>query len=683
MVEKIQQQIHGQVWLSTEAFAQLAAIDARNARRAINRAREQKAWRGHQLVLRTVPATKGGGAGGTCYEVLLSSLPEPLLMKWRAQQPRKDLREAVAEYRDLIEEERRLGIRKNSLRFNNVPWTNEERERRHAAFSRMATSMQLEARRRVEIVRFFHSLAGTDAKLKERYAMVARKAEVSVSTIRNWVGACNNLHRGDWHAALAPQHRGWRIDAKISPAAYEWIKAEYFTLSKPGLKPIYYRAERMAAAQSWTLPSYDTVKRLIQGEPHDLHVLTREGQDAAAKLYPAQERDYSTLKLHELWCSDGRMSDVFVRWEDSSVSRPIVVAWIDVRSRVCLGHAIGKTESADLIRIAFKAAAEHSRALPEAALMDNGRAFASKLLTGGAPNRYRFKVREEDVPGILTLLGIQITWALPYNGRAKPIESWWRTIAEMDKRFPGAYCGNKPDARPEDCDSSKAVPIAQYRAMFEQTLVEYHAKPHRGDAMDDRSPHDIYAQLLPRTAVRQPSREQLRLCMLAAEVIRLGKDDGCVRILGNRYWTKELSALSRNINYVARFDPEDARQAVALYRGEEFLYDVPLVERTGFRDQQAAKDSARGNRRFLKGLKEQAAAVKDMSNAAAWMAAPGVDSDKVREAAAAALPAPKLVRTVRPERDYRPPRNESRSSISQDDVQRIVTEDFARRAKVG
>jgi len=624
-----------------------------------------------------------GGASGKRYEVLLSSLPERLQIKWYAQQPKPDMREAVAEYREFIEDERRRGVRKNSLRFNNFPWTNEEREARHAAFSRMATSMQLEARRRFEIVRFFHSFAGTDTKIKERYAIAARKAEASVSTVRNWVGACKNIHRGDWLAALAPQHRGWRIDVKISPAAYEWIKGEYFTLTKRVLKPIYCRAVAMAAAQSWTLPSYDTVKRLIQAEPHYLHVLLREGEEAAARLCPAQERDYSTLKLHELWCSDGRMSDVFVRWEDGSVSRPIVVAWVDVRSRVCLGHAIGKTESADLIRIAFKAAAEHARALPEAALMDNGRAFASKLLTGGAPNRYRFKVKEEDVPGILILLGIQITWALPYNGRAKPIESWWRTIAEMDKRFPGAYCGNKPDARPEDCDSSKAVPIAQYRAMFEQTLVEYHAKPHRGDAMDDRSPHDIYAQLLTQTAVRQPSREQLRLCMLAAEVIRLDPGDGCVRILGNRYWTKELAALSRQVNYVARFDPEDARQAVALYRGEEFLYDVPLVERSGFRDQQAAKDSARGNRRFLKSLKEQAAAVKDMSKAAAWMAAPGVDSDQVREAAAAALPAPKLVRTVRPEKDYRPPRNGGRSSISQDDVQRIVTEDFARRAKVG
>jgi hypothetical protein len=30
--------------------------------------------------------------------------------------------------------------------------------------------------------------------------------------------------------------------------------------------------------------------------------------------------------------------------------------------------------------------------------LDNGRAFASKWITGGANTRFRFKVREEDQP---------------------------------------------------------------------------------------------------------------------------------------------------------------------------------------------------------------------------------------------------------------------------------------------
>jgi len=671
------------MWVSLKELSQLAGITYRQAAKVIDRARTAATvWRGVHLEVRD--SFGRGGASGKQYQVLLSSLPTPLQIKWQRQQPHADLREAVAEHAAWLEEERRTGVRKNRERFNNKPWTQEEREARHAEFSRMATSIQVEARRQFEIVRLFRSFDGSNISKRERHAVAAREADESVSTIRRWVGKCKNLHQGDWLAALAPKHRGWQLAPEISPDAYDWIKTEYFKLSKPQLKPIYRRAKRMVPAQSWALPAYDTVKRLIQAEPHWYHVLMRDGQEAAALLYPAQERDYSTLKLHELWCADGRMSDVFVRWEDGTVSRPILVAWIDVRSRVCLGWEIGKTESADLIRLAFKAAAEHSCALPEAALIDNGRAFASKLMTGGTPNRYRFKVREEDVPGLLTLFGIKVLWTMIYSGRSKPIESWWRTIAEMDRRFPGAYCGNKPEARPEDCDPRKAVPIAQYREILAQTIAEYHAKPHRGDAMDERSPHEIYETLLAQTVVRQPTSEQLRLCMLAAEVIRLDPADGCVRILGNRYWHAKLAELPRHVNYVARFNPEDARQPVALYRGEKFLFDVPLFERTGFRDQGAAKDSARASRRFLKGLKEQAGAVKDMSKAAAWMAAPGgeSDADPVRQAAAAALPAPKLVRPVRPENDYRPTVQE-KSSISKEEVMQFVTAEFARRRKSG
>ena len=669
-------------WITGPEFAKLAGISKSATTAVARRAAHGKKWRGSLIQIEIERGV--GGAGGNTYRFLLSSMPVPLQIAWHRQQPQADLREQVAEYAAFIEEDRRSGARKNGVRFLNKPWTQEEREARHAEFTRMATSIQIEAKRRFEIVRLFRTFDASDVPMRERYAIAARKAGESESTIRRWVGTCKNLHRGDWLAALAPKHRGWQCDVEISPAAYKWIKDEYFQISQPSLKPIYYRAQRQAAERSWTLPAYDTVRRLVQSEPHWRHVLMREGQEKAAKLFPAQERDYSKLKLHEIWCADGRKVDVFARWEDGSVSRPIVVAWVDVRSRVCLGYEIGRTESADLIRIAFKVAAEHSRALPEAALIDNGRAFASKLLTGGTPNRYRFKVREEDVPGILTLLGIEIIWALPYNGRSKPIESWWRTIAEMDRRFPGAYCGNKPDARPEDCDPRKAVPIARYREILDQTLAEYHAKPHRGDAMDERSPHEIYQELLPQTVVRSPSAEQLRLCMLAAEAIRLDPADGCVRILGNRYWHAKLSELPRNVNYVARFDPDDARQPVSLYRGEEFLCDVPLVERSGFRDQQAAKDSARGNRRFLKGLKEQAAAIKDMSKAAAWMAAPAGsnDTDPVRQAAAAALPAPKLVRPVRPEKDYRPAATKDKP-ISREKVREILNADLARRAKSG
>jgi len=567
-----------------------------------------------------------------------------------------------------LKAKRRVGPRKYRERFRNDPWTQEGREARHTAFSKLKTPKQVEAKRRLEIVQLFRSLESSGASIVERYATAAREAGTSVSTVRNWVGKCRNLAPGDWLVALAPEHKGWVLDTQISSGAYDWIKIEYFKLSQPALLPIYRRAVLIAPERSWTLPSYHTVKRLIKLEPRWFHALTREGKEAFEALYPKQQRDYSTLRLHEIWCCDGRKADVFCRWEDGTVSRPIVMPWIEVRSRTILAYAIARTESAYSVRLAFKAAAEKCGAIPDFALLDNSRAFASKLLTGGIPNRFRFKVKEDEIPGILTLMGIGVMWTWPFHGESKPIESFFgHNIAEAEKRFDGAYCGPGPDARPEDCDQAKAVPIERYRKFIDEIFAEYHARPHRGDAMEGRSPHEVYKTLLPLSAPRQPTREQLRLCLLAAERIRPDRDSGAVRPMGNRYWSEKLSELPRDRDYVVRFNPEDASEPVAVYDGERFICEAVLIEKTGFRDQAAAKANALGRRQFEKARREQAAAHRQMSKARAWITPPGVPDALQAEVAEAVLPTPKVVTLLRPERDYRPGKNEE-PDMSNDEI---------------
>lgn len=72
--------------------------------------------------------------------------------------------------------------------------------------------------------------------------------------------------------------------------------------------------------------------------------------------------------------------------------------------------------------------------------------------------------------GVLTMLQVDVTWAKPYNGRAKPIERFWQTLTAMARRseFVGAYCGNKIDNRPEEHDIKNAVDVA----LFERLLHE-------------------------------------------------------------------------------------------------------------------------------------------------------------------------------------------------------------------
>ncbi|WIA55483.1 transposase domain-containing protein [Sphingobium sp. WTD-1] len=102
--------------------------------------------------------------------------------------------------------------------------------------------------------------------------------------------------------------------------------------------------------------------------------------------------------------------------------------------------------------------------IPKGLLSDNGRAFASKWLTGGARTRFRFKIRDEDPLGVLTALGITVHWAKPYRGQSKPIERGFRDFCDAIAKHPafdGAYTGNTPLAKPEDY-GSRAIDIETF-----------------------------------------------------------------------------------------------------------------------------------------------------------------------------------------------------------------------------
>lgn len=663
------------MWISLKQLASAAEITYRAAVKAVDEARRNsKPWRGAILEVRTRAGR--GGSRGAGYEVRLASLPDALQRRFVTICSGETATGATTSG----------GADPTTQVAEAAIWPREEREARHAAFGRLPGSMQAEAKRRLLAVQHFQASEGIDMPMLERYAATAAYAGESASTIRRWVGACKDVHPGDWLVVLAPKHLGNRISAPISGDALEFIKAEYFQLTKPALRPIYRRAQRLATERNWVLPSYASVKRKVKAEPRWFHVLRREGSEQFERLFPTQERDYSTLKLMEVWCGDGRKADLFARFEDGSVGRPIVLAFLELRSRVCVGYAIGKVENVEVVRRAWLASARSTRAIPERVLLDNGRAFTSKQVSGGVPNRFRYAVRKDEPLGFMTLCGVKITWAQPGLGRSKPIESFWRHAAQMERQFAGAYVGNRPDARPEDCDPGKAIPIAQYRRAFDEMLVIYHATPHRGDAMHGRSPRQVYDELLPNAVITQPTEEQLLICLQAADKIRLDPSDLSFRLMGNSYWSEQLAALPPGAKVDVRYNPDDAAEAAYVYHDGRFFCRAPLRYRTGFQDMDAAKGHQRANRKFRKSLREQAAAMKDMTAANRWKAR--LEAPPSPETAAAlVLPAPKVGRLIQLPKALRQSSaegmeaNPEAAEVTAEQVSAAITNHFARKAR--
>jgi putative transposase len=220
----------------------------------------------------------------------------------------------------------------------------------------------------------------------------------------------------------------------------------------------------------------------------------------------------------------------------------MMVAIQDVYSRKMLAWRIGETESAVLTRLAF-ADLFAKWGIPAGCLLDNGRAFASKWITGGAKTRFRFKIREEEPTGILTALGIRIHWAQPYRGQSKPIERAFRDLCDTIARHPalaGAYTGNHIDAKPENY-GSRAVPIDVFAELVERGIAAHNARPAGAPRRRRAELRRRLRSLLRAPSGRQSEPEQLRLALLAADEVSADRQSGAITLFGNRYWSPELS----------------------------------------------------------------------------------------------------------------------------------------------
>lgn len=445
----------------------------------------------------------------------------------------------------------------------------------------------------------------------------AKKEKVSPRTVYNWLDLVAGAPRSDWLPRLCPRHAGRTQTVECDPRAWQTLLADYLRQSQRPFEICYEDLKRLAGQKGWSLPSARTLKRRIDQEiPKPVLVLHRQGPRALARMYPPQERDRTALHALEAVNVDGHKWDVFVRWPDGTIARPLMVAIQDLFSNKILGWRIDRSENTDLVRLAFKDVFE-AFGIPDRCLLDNGRAFASKYISGGTPNRFRFKVKPEEPVGILTALGIDLRWATPYSGQSKPIERAFRELCDRIAKHPaceGAYTGNSPEAKPENY-GSRAIDLGDFLQIVEQGIRFFNAKPGRrtkvcgGTLSFDEAFERSYAA----SAIRKAGPEQLQMCLLAAESVRPNKYDGSIRLLGNRYWAESLhDYLGKPVT--VRFDPDNLHDGVHIYRTDgSYVGFAECIEAAGFFDAESARAHARDRRAFVRKTKELATMEKQLS----------------------------------------------------------------------
>lgn len=444
-------------------------------------------------------------------------------------------------------------------------------------------------------------------------AMAAKSHDVSPRAIRNWRARLAGVERQDWLAALADQYQSASSFAECDPNAWAALKSDYLRAEAPAFSACYRRMQDAAAEQGWSpIPAERALRRRLEAEvPRPVMVAARKKREQVKNLYPAQRRDRSMLHAMEAVNMDGHKLDVFVLLPGKKLpARVILLALQDLYSGKVVAWRLSPSENKDTVRLTIgDMVSRHG--IPDKVLLDNGRAFASKWITGGTPNRYRFKVRDEDPEGLLTTLGVEIVWATPYSGQSKPIERAFRDLAENISKHPfcaGAYTGNTPDAKPENY-ASRAIPFDEFTPHVARMIAEHNARPGRkaGNAKG-RSFDETFSASLedPATLIRWPSENQRALWLLAAERIRTKKGSGEIEIFGNRYWNAALNAIAGD-HVTVRFDPDHLTLPVRVYDGRDNMICVAdCIADTGFFDTEAARDHAAKRNQLTKAIRESA-----------------------------------------------------------------------------
>ncbi|WP_303763458.1 transposase domain-containing protein [Sphingobium yanoikuyae] len=511
-------------------------------------------------------------------------------------------------------------------------------------YDMQSDAVKAEATRRASILAMVEAFQVTGMTVTAAVTATSQSEKVGSATIYNWLRLVKGLPQGERLPALAPRRKGGGREAEVDPGAWDQLKGDYLRPEAPTFSSCYWRTVHLyAAPRGITLPSEKTMLRKLEREVDPRFIIAkRKGMDAVKAMVPAQQRTVAHLHAMAMVNIDGHKFDVFVRFPDGKIDRPILVGIQDIYSRMMLAWRVGDTESALLTRLAF-ADLMKRHGIPKHCVMDNGRAFASKWISGGLKNRFRFKIREEEPLGLLPSLGIGVTWTLPYSGQSKPIERAWRDVADMiakDPRCAGAWSGNHVDNKPENYRDT-AVPLDHFLTIVEQGMLIHNERTGRQtETTRGGSFAETFAESYACSPIGRATEEHLRLGLLTGEQIKADRKSGFVKIADNRYWTPALSMYAGQLLTV-RFDPDDLSLPVHVYdNGGHFLCTAERWEASRFDDMASAKRTAK-----LRG--DMRKAVRKAGEIERLLTAEQVAAQMRMEQQATQVPEPAVIRPTR------------------------------------
>ncbi|SHO58765.1 Bacteriophage Mu transposase [Vibrio quintilis] len=509
-----------------------------------------------------------------------------------------------------------------------------------------------------------HELINNGIPKMDAYDSVCTECCVTRSSLYRHMARVKGIEPCDWLAALLPGHmdgakkRRSGQFAELTPDAWALFKADYLRPEKPSIAKCYERLLRIAPENGWTIPSIKSIERRIQNIPIQQRILLREGEHALMQMFPSQERSVAELHALEWINGDGYQHNVFVKWFNGEILRPKTWFWQDVYSRRIIGWRCDVSENTDSIRLSLMDVCQRY-GIPKDVTIDNTRAAANKWLTGGVPNRYRFKVKPDDPLGLITMLvgPAHMHWTSVNfgkgHGQAKPVERAFGVggLDEYIDKHPalaGAYTGPNPMNKPDNYGSA-AVDADIFLQAIAEGVEMYNSRPNRQTEIcrGFMSFEEAFNASYQNAPVRKATPAQLQMFMLQAEAVRVSRHGtvsldagGSLHGRKNRYFNEiMMDYIGKKL--IVRFDPQALHQSVEVYTlNGVHLCTAECTEKVAFGDTQAAREHKRARTQFVKHHKAAAKAQKTQTAIEVAAAMPGSSE--------AVIPETKIVEPFRP-----------------------------------
>jgi putative transposase len=337
----------------------------------------------------------------------------------------------------------------------------------------------------------------------EALSKYAVQTGVSERTITRWI---MRYHQQGLLSLVDSRGGNPDVEEKISPDVFELFKSMYLTQQRLTIKTCWQNINYINQSQNrgWKIPGLRGMYRYIEKHlPLPFQILHREGLTAyEAKCAPYIEIDPDSIEPNQVWVGDHSQFNCWVRYQNKWV-RPWVTAWEDLKSRMIVGWYLSLVPNQTTILLSMKQAIEKFGP-PESAKIDNGRDYDSEMFTG-TTKMQRKSLRkgyldEQMLAGIYTMLDIAVSFAIPYNAKAKRIERLFDTIDTQFSKTFDLYCGKDTRRKPEDLvDKLKnpatireAITFEKFISLFASYVEVYNSNSHSAKDMQEQSPDEVF-----------------------------------------------------------------------------------------------------------------------------------------------------------------------------------------------